>query len=307
MVEVVAERGFTSASIALVLERAKLSRRAFDELFDRPEDCFVAILDHGLDRAVGLITSACEREDTWWDGVRSGLAALLVFLDSEPSLARVWLVESLAAGSWALQHRERNLAMLCSRILASLPKQDRCSSRPLAAQGAIASVLGIVHTHLVTDAPDPLVKLLGPLMGIIAAPYFDATSVEREIRSSEKLARAIQAGEHLYALPAHPAELLLEIPATLINPNAHRARECLLFVAERPGSNNRQVAIGIGVTHQGQISTLLARLNALGLLVKRAEGAGHATTWRLTPYGERMHSALTRHARVSSVSGDSYV
>lgn len=301
MVEVVAERGFASASITLVLERAKVSRRAFDELFEGPEDCFVAILDHGLERAVALITSAFAREDTWWGGVRSGLASLLVFLDSEPSLAWVWLVESLAAGSWALRHRERNLAVLCSRMLASLPSSDRCSTPPLAAQGAIASVLGIVHAHLVTDAPDPLLTLLGPLMGVIAAPYLGAASVQREILSGETLAAAIQAGEQLYALPEQPAELLLEIPATLLNPNAHRARECLLFVADRPGSNNRQVAIGIGVAHQGQISTLLARLDALGLLAKRAEGAGYPTTWCLTPYGERVHGVLSRHGRLSSV------
>jgi hypothetical protein len=52
------------------------------------------------------------RDGTWQDGVRSALVSLLAFLDCEPLLARVWLIESLAAGAWALERRERDLAAL---------------------------------------------------------------------------------------------------------------------------------------------------------------------------------------------------
>lgn len=83
------------------------------------------------------------------------------------------------------------------------------------------------------------------------------------------------------------------LPALLGNPSARRARECLLFIAEqdrrgRPdsGPSNREVATGIGVPHQPQISRLLSALAAEGLVSKRSQGAGKRNAWRLEPRGE---------------------
>jgi hypothetical protein len=83
------------------------------------------------------------------------------------------------------------------------------------------------------------------------------------------------------------------LPALLSNPSAHRARECLLFLADHPGTSNREVASGIGVAHQPQISRLLSQLVAESLACKRSEGAGRRNAWRLTPRGEQALRMLT--------------
>jgi hypothetical protein len=44
--------------------------------------------------------------------------------------------------------------------------------------------------------------------------------------------------------------------------NAHRVRECMIFLAEHPDSSNREIATGIGITDQSQMSRLLARVRA---------------------------------------------
>jgi hypothetical protein len=82
------------------------------------------------------------------------------------------------------------------------------------------------------------------------------------------------------------------LPAILGNPNARRARECLLFLADHPDSSNREIAIGIGVTHQSQISKLLSCLLRESLVAKRSEGVGRRNEWRLTRHGEAMSRAL---------------
>jgi AcrR family transcriptional regulator len=296
MVEVVAERGFAGASVKLVTARAGVSSRTFYECFDGLEDCFTAVMDQATERAGVLIMQAFAREYSWQDGVRAALAALLVFFDSEPLLARVWLVEVLAVGSWALEHRERKIALLSSMIVEhwSVPGEERPEA--LAIAGVMASVLGLIHTHLVTKEPEPLIELLGPLMGLATRPYLDARGVAREIECGEQLARAIRAGEHPLAPASTPAQDMgpgVVLPAMLVNPSARRARGCLLFLAEHPGSSNREIATGIGVAHQSQISRLLAYFTQENLVVKRSEGMGKRNVLRLTPHGKQIARALT--------------
>jgi len=293
MVEVVAGRGFAGASVGLVIARARISRRTFHAHFDSLEDCSVAVLDLGLERASALIAEAFAREARWQDGLRAALASLLVFFDSQPLLARTWLVEPLAAGSWALERRERNVALLTSMIVEhwSIPGGDR--PEPLTAAGGMASVLGLIHTHLVTKEGKPLIGLLGPLMGLVTAPYLDKRGVAREIARGAQLAHTITAGDPRWApsrragrhvgLDAAPD---VELPALLRNPRARRARECLSLLAACPGVSNRELATALGVPHQPQISRLLSRLRDEGLVSKGSEGAGRRNVWCLTPRGE---------------------
>lgn len=296
-VEVVAERGIVGASVRLVTARARVSRRTFDGLFAGLEDCLAVILDLGLQRTDELMTQAFEGAETWQAGVRTGLASLLVFLDSEPSLARVWLVESLAAGRWALEHRERNLEALRNLVVSQWPGSRDCSPPPLAAEGALASVLGIVHAHLVTGNQEPLITLLGLLMGVIARPFLTPRAAAREIERGDELARKIHADDR-NGRPAWPpsrrsAASEVEIPEMLSNPNANRARECLLFLSDHENSSNREVSLGIGVAHQSQISRLLRYLLREDLVVKRSYGTGKRNAWYLTARGEDIARKLS--------------
>ncbi len=195
MVEVVAERGFAGATVGLVSARARVSRRTFEGLFSSREECLAAVFDLGLDRTVELAREAFARATSWQEGVRTALAALLVLLDAEPLLARVWLVESLAAGPWALEHRERNLQTLRDLIVSSWPVAENWSPPPLAAEGVLASVLGITHRHIAAGKHEPLIELLGPLMGLIASPYLPPHAVHREVELGAQLACKIRAGE----------------------------------------------------------------------------------------------------------------
>lgn len=297
MVEVASERGYAGASVGAVIARAGVSRRVFYTHFTDLGGCFAAVLDQGSEWARDLVLAAYTRRETWQEGVRWALASLLVLLDSKPRLARVWLVESRAAEASTLKHREGKMAELLAVILEPWPLPGAWRPAPLAAEGAFASVRGIVENHLLAPDGQPLIELLGPLMGLATAPFLDHKEAAREIDLGETLAREILAKR--VSLPCAPAVQDIEvasqtrlIPAMLRNANAHRARQCLLFVAAHPVSSNQKIAKGIGVGHKGQVSTLLRHLSTLGLVSKHDHGAGHTTTWRTTPAGEQVAQAL---------------
>lgn len=306
MVVEAGERGFANCSVGVVISRAGVSRRTFYEHFDDLTDCFLAVLEHGGDRVVGLVSQAFVGRETWSEGLCWALMSLLVYFDSEPLLARVWLVESMTAGGWAIEYRERRLRDLLSLITGAWPLPDSFELRPLAIEGVYASVRSIVVGRVIAGGEQGLlIELLGPLMGIIAAPFLDERGVEREIERGEELARGIIAGDPRYPSPwvgddgfgeaaqGGPNELHgVALPKVLSDPRASRVRASLFFLAAHPGCSNSQVAAGIGVAGKGQISALLARLASEQLAFKTARGAGKPNEWRLTLEGEQAVAVL---------------
>ena len=75
----------------------------------------------------------------------------------------------------------------------------------------------------------------------------------------------------------------------------YRTARVLLTAAERPGMSNRLIGEGAGLTDQGQVSKLLARLERLDLLANTREGhaRGERNAWRLTLLGERVFEQLS--------------
>jgi DNA-binding IclR family transcriptional regulator len=67
----------------------------------------------------------------------------------------------------------------------------------------------------------------------------------------------------------------------------YRTAQVLECIAGEPGISNRVVAERAGISDQGQISKLLARLERLGLLVNCGEGhaKGEPNAWTLTALG----------------------
>jgi AcrR family transcriptional regulator len=297
MVAIVGEHGYKAASVEAVVKRARVSRRTFYALFESIEDCFAAVLAEGLERSSAIMSEAFEREETWEDGVRGGLAGLLVYFDSEPVLARVWLIESLAAASWAFEQRERYVAVLRALVISNWePPGGHESLRPSPDSppvvGVMAAVLGVIHTHLLTKQPDPFIVLLGPLMGIVTAAYLGPDATAREVKRGEELTRSLLAEPYPPPhWPAHPA-VSVEIPDVLRDPRARRARLCLLYLLRDPGASNREVGSGVGISSHTQISQLLARLCGLGLLLKVEGGPGRPNAWSLSERGIQVAHAI---------------
>ncbi|MGH2878659.1 MAG: TetR family transcriptional regulator [Solirubrobacteraceae bacterium] len=294
---IAAEQGYRAATVEAVIARARVSRRSFYTHFDSIEDCFAAVIDEGLDFAIHVVTRGFSREGTWEDKVLATLEGLLVFFDSEPVRARVWMIEAVAAGSWAFERRERHLSHLRALIVSgreTLPGPDPANPDPAnlpdspANIGVLAGALAVIHTHLLAKNPEPLITLLGALMGIVTASYMDAEHTALQVSRGEARTHELLATAYPPKNPAHP----VEPPGLLLDPRSHRARACLQYLAEHPDASNREVADGVGIPGHTQISKLLARLAEMQLISKQPGGPGRPNKWRLTDRGAAVAATL---------------
>lgn len=311
LVEVVAERGYTDTSVGQVVDRSGMSRRTFYDVFPGGTDeGLIAVMDWALEQTGALAGQRLEEGETWQEGVRGALAALLAFFDSDRALAQVCFVETLA-GPAVREHRERNVRAFRALIVARI-EQAGVPVPPLAAEVVMASLMNMIYSHLVSSERAPLIELLGQLTGATVTPFVsgEAPALE-EKRRGEALAREIAAGDPAWAIPSHmtrpgaqesiatpaaeggeggEAGAASSLPQILANPAARRPRECLLFLARRVAEgcppSNGEIADGIGVAHRSQISLLLSELADEGLVVRHSEGAGKRNAWRLTERGK---------------------
>ena len=258
-------------------------------------------MDSVFEQTVALASQGLVQAEHWQEGACSALAAVLAYFDREPQLARVCVVETLAGGPVVLAHRERLIEGFRLQVLQQI-ETEAPQIPPLAAEGVMSLILGIMHAHIVTEKPGPFIELLGPLTGLTMAPYFGARGIEREIERGDALAQAILNGQSGCSSPADTPQPDRELSATREMPlfsnfgiaTARRLRECVLFLAEHPGSSNREVGVALDLVHQPQVSKLLAYLLRQGLATKRSEGKGKRNAWQLTPNGEDIAQALSR-------------
>jgi AcrR family transcriptional regulator len=288
MAYVVAERGTRGATIGRVCKRANVTSSVFRNLFPSLDACLLELQEQVVTRCTVLIIEAFKAETSWLDGVLAGLEALLVFLDREPELARVCLVESLAGSQATLERRLdllESLKPLVDGVREQLPNDDQ--PIPSVAEATIASLTGILHARLVAGKAPPFVGLLGELAGIVVAPYLGTYTATREMERANARAQVL-----IEEMRAGSRPELVSIPKGLRHGKAVRRRLCLEFVAESPGASNQAIAVGIDLPHLGQTSTTLSSLEKLGLLVKRAGRPGHPNAWSLSPYGKQVARAL---------------
>ena len=289
--QVVAEHGFSGASITRVAKAAGVSRATFYHLFESFEECFLAVLDAAMRRTSARIAQAFAQHTTWQQQAVAGLAVLLGALDADPCLARVCLVEALAAGPAALQYHAREIEFLKHMVdsAAGQSRTDRHSTA-LSAEATVVAVAGILHRRLITGDAPPFIDLLAPLTSLALEPYVHAQEVAEAHEHARQLARDLSK-KHAARHP-RPATDTKLIPKALTNPRSHRARECLRYLSAHPRASNRAVADGIGLTRREHAAGLLARLADKGLLLKQAGKPGHPNAWWLTPHGEQVTQAL---------------
>jgi len=300
MLDVCAQRGASSVTVAHVVGRAGVSRRTFYELFDNCEECFLAAFEEGLARISAAVLPAWQGQGAWRERVRASLVELLSFLDSDPVTGRLVVVETLGAGPRALQRRGQVLALLIAAVEEGRTEAKRAHEPPpLTGEGAVGAVASVLYGRMLAgprmgdDRSEPLIELTGPLMSMIVLPYLGSAAARREVdRPVPKVSR----DGHRPSPNGLPLGDL-EIRVT------YRTLCVLAAIAAEPGASNRIVGKAAGIEDQGQISKLLARLQKVGLVHNgnsHAPAKGAPNAWTLTGRGEQ----ITRSLRVSPDGDD---
>jgi AcrR family transcriptional regulator len=291
-VATVDELGYPGLTVAQVLNRARVSRKTFYEIFVDCEDCFLAAFDDAIAQASALASEAYAGERAWRQGIRVALGRLLAAMDDEPALARLCMVEAHMAGARVRERRAEVLAQL-TEIVDRGGDVREASKRPppLTGVGVVGGVVAVLEARLLRADDRDLGELLGPLMSMIVLPYLGPRAARNE------LARQAQPDEPKVnreaavasADPLHGLSIRL----------TYRTIRVLSVIAERPGANNREIAELADIVDQGQISKLLGRLSQFGLVANFGVGhrRGMPNAWQLTRRGAQLESASRQRWR----------
>jgi AcrR family transcriptional regulator len=292
-VPVVDELGWSGVTVADIASRARVSRRTFYDLFANREDCLLAVLDDAIGCVESDLAGASLGEVSWVERVRTGLWTILCFLDRDPVLARVCVVQSARGSRRVLEAREEILARLAG-VLEEGPPVGGRQVPSLTAEGLVGAVVAILYKRLLNGERAQLTALHGDLMGMIVLPYLGSVAASRERkrrRPPQPVEHRARAASRRRRVSVREEDPLSEVPMRL----TYRTARVLQTTAQHPGVSNRLIGEGAGITDQGQVSKLLARLLRLGLLTNVGEGQarGERNAWKLTPLGQRVSEQLS--------------
>jgi AcrR family transcriptional regulator/DNA-binding MarR family transcriptional regulator len=284
--DAVEDVGYARMTVAQVIGRARVSRKTFYDVFTDREDCFLAAFEQALEQAAAIARGAYREESAWREGIRSALTRLLMLMDEEPGLAKLCVIEALAAGERVLDRRAEVLDRLAQVIDEGRSLTSTTREPPeVTAEGVIGGVFAVLHSRLLEADDAPLTDLLGPLMSMIVLPYLGARAAGRELsRPAPDISANRPMRAHLKSRdPLEGLKMRL----------TYRTVRVLMVIAAHPGASNREIAEGSGIVDQGQISKLMNRLARLELVENRGEGQekGAANAWHLTARGARVERA----------------
>ena len=239
------------------------------------EDCFLAALDQAVARASEYVLGRYDPAEKWRTRIWGALVGLLEFLEDEPGMGRLCIVETLGAGP---RVHERRMVVL--DVVVAAVDEGRKESRsaktlpPLTSEGVVGGALSVLHARLL-ERHGSLLGLTGALMGMIVLPYLGPAAAAKEVARPTPERRARPRGASTD--PLRDLEMRL----------TYRTVRVLMAIATGPGASNREVGEHAGIDDQGQISKLLSRLEKLGLVENSGGGQvrGAPNAWALTKRG----------------------
>lgn len=197
MRETIAEHGYSDASVADVIKRAGVSRKTFYAQFTAKEDCFLAIYDEEMGRLLDVTRDAFETQDEWVPSLRAGLTALLHALAHDDAVARLCLVDVLAAGPRAAAARSgsmRELEAILELGRGGATADGGDAPTPRALGMSIVGGLGeVLYQETVAGRGGELPALLPELMYALVLPFEGLEAAQRELDRASRRAAASRA------------------------------------------------------------------------------------------------------------------
>jgi AcrR family transcriptional regulator len=289
-VNAIEESGYGAMTVASVIERARISRKTFYDVFANRSECFAAVIDAIFARACSVVSTAYGAESSWLAATRSGLHSLLWLIDDEPRLARIWFVDAMAGSEAVHECKAEAIAKLAAAVdVGRGMAGDRRQPSRLTAEATVGGISQLIHTRVVSGDQAPFVELLGPCMYLIVLPYLGVARAAAELRRKPPAQKPPRKAPERQRARATLRDLNLRV--------TYRTIKALDAIREQPGASNRTVAEEAGIKDQGQVSKLLSRLERLELIENRGVGPdrGAANAWHINPRGLELVRATDVH------------
>ncbi|HWW67525.1 MAG TPA: TetR/AcrR family transcriptional regulator [Solirubrobacterales bacterium] len=185
LVDTVAERGYNNTTVANITKAASVSRRTFYEHFADKEACFLAAYEMVADHIRDSMQAAAGAFEEWPQKVRAALATMLHFLAGEPALARLCMIEPVAAGGEVAARHRVSIQGFVEILKAGRPEHS--GERPLpeaTEETLVGGIVSLIAMEINAGRAEKLEKLLPDLVELTLAPYLGAEAAARLSRSS---------------------------------------------------------------------------------------------------------------------------
>jgi AcrR family transcriptional regulator len=299
--EVSAQLGSANVTVAHVVERSGVSRRTFYELFADRQECLLAAFEQAVAYASARVLPAYESAKGWREQIRAGLAALLSFIDDEPVIGRLLIVDSFGSGP-ATDARRGEIVEVLTRAVDKARAEVKASIKPapLTAEGIVGGVLTVIHSRITENGKAVLSELTGPLMSMIVLPYLGPAAARKELERPAPQAARKKSAVSLLGDPFKDSGLRLTYRTV-------RVLTAIADLSERGvNPSNRLIADAADIKDQGQISKLLTRLQRAEMIANTGltPGKGAPNSWVLTDNGRRVVETIQAHTQDHRRGGD---
>jgi AcrR family transcriptional regulator len=184
LVDTVAERGYNATTVAHITKAASVSRRTFYEHFADKEACFLAAYEMVADHIRNSMRAAADSFEEWPQQVRAALATMLSFLAGEPELARIVMIEPIAAGGEIAARHRATMQSFAEILKAGRPEHGGARPLPEATEETVVGgILSLIVREISSGKAKDLEKLLPDLVELTLSPYLGGEEAERLARS----------------------------------------------------------------------------------------------------------------------------
>ncbi len=169
-----AAKGYPALSLEEIVAEAAISLQTFYEHFDNKEEAFLATFEMGHAKATSAINRSLDLRLSWAVNVRRGLTALLEFLASEPSIARLACVDILIAYPHMTGRvNEANFSYI--ELLDIGPDNSYPNMpAPVMREASVGGIFELLHDYILHGRTQRLTELIDYVMYVAITPFAGA-------------------------------------------------------------------------------------------------------------------------------------
>jgi AcrR family transcriptional regulator len=173
--QAIAEHGYKATTIRDICAAGDLSLRAFRGHFQGKREAAVDTLEASADRRMTCCREAFETAAEWPDAVWAALDAYTEWMADNPSFAYLGLVEIIAMGPPGRQLLHSLLDAFAIFLAPGyrLTPADVREAR-VVDETVARSVFGLLHEHVVREAPQTLPTIVPQLTRAVLTPFLGA-------------------------------------------------------------------------------------------------------------------------------------
>jgi AcrR family transcriptional regulator len=175
---VFAERGFTGSSVAMIVERARVSRRAFYAHFDNLQDALQAVAEDARQQVLTSVVSAISvsDDDNPAEQLRAGMIVFLTRLSALGPLARVLNREAYALGPDFANRRTdlmKHYAKLLNEKLQPLHDKGVIKKAPceITSFMLMSGIYTMAMNYVEEERHDEILELIPHIIELVARAY----------------------------------------------------------------------------------------------------------------------------------------